>query len=154
MRGYLDYLAMVQDQAGTGHCLFATAPDIFGDVKATLERSLPTLELIRDAGFPAALVAQDGLTPEMVPWNELDCLFIGGTNEFKFSDGLRTLVEAAKENGKWVHNGRVNSWKRIAYSHQIGCDSVDGTYVRYGPSTNYPRFKTWIERLHNMKGTA
>src|ERR1043166_7958056 len=35
-------------------CLFATAPDVVGDAAATLARSLPWLQPIRDLGYPAA----------------------------------------------------------------------------------------------------
>jgi hypothetical protein len=62
-------------------CLFATAPDSVGDAAATLERSRPFLPVIRQLGFPAALVAQNGLEDLAVPWDEFDVLFIGGSKE-------------------------------------------------------------------------
>src|SRR5262245_44944205 len=42
-------------------CGFAVAPDVVGDAAATLARSVPMLPRIRALGYPAALVAQDGL---------------------------------------------------------------------------------------------
>ena len=41
-----------------------------------------------------------------------------------------------------VHN-RVNSGRRWRYAERIGCDSVDGTFLRW-PTTNLPRLRTWI----------
>jgi hypothetical protein len=65
-------------QAYVERCLFATAPDVVGDAAATLRRSEPWLPVIREIGYPAALVAQNGLEDELIPWDEFDCLFLGG----------------------------------------------------------------------------
>jgi hypothetical protein len=43
--------------------------------------------------------------------------------------------------------GRVNSWKRIKYADTIGCDSVDGTFVAFGPDVNLPKVKAWLHAL-------
>ena len=125
-------------------CLFATAPDVVGDAGATMVRSLPWLPKIRALGFPAALVAQDGLEHLDVPWDDFDCLFIGGTTEWKLGPVARDLGAEAQMRGKWVHMGRVNSEKRYRYAHAIGCDSADGTFLVFGPDKNLPRLKTWL----------
>lgn len=65
----------------SGSCLFAVAPDVVGDAKATLARSLPWLPKIRALGYPAAFVAQNGADSLSIPWDELDVLFIGGCVE-------------------------------------------------------------------------
>src|SRR5204862_2827813 len=68
-------------------CLFATAPDVVGAWQETLARSLPVLPTIRSLGYRAALVGQDGLTDTtQLPWDDFDCLFIGGTNQFKLAE--------------------------------------------------------------------
>lgn len=78
------FLGWLQDRAPQrDRCLFATAPDVVGDAAATLERSLPMLAKIRELGFPAALVAQDGLESLEIPWSSFDVLFIGGSTEWK-----------------------------------------------------------------------
>lgn len=64
-----------------GTCLFATAPDVVGNAAATLARSLPWLPKIRELGYPAALVAQNGIERLEVPWDSFDALFIGGCVE-------------------------------------------------------------------------
>lgn len=130
-------------------CLFATAPDVIGDAAATLNRSLPWLPKIRELGFKAALVAQDGLENLDVPWDEFDCLFIGGSTEWKLSSGPQQLIAEAKERGKWVHVGRVNSRKRYNLFASLGCDSADGTYLVFGPEVNLPKLLSWIEDWKN-----
>lgn len=124
-------------------CAFAVAPDVVGDATATLERSLPFLPKIRALGYPAALVAQDGLEDLDVPWDAFDVLFIGGSTEWKLGAAARRIAVEAKARGKWVHMGRVNSERRYRYAHTIGCDSVDGTYLTFGPDVNLPRLLAW-----------
>lgn len=126
-------------------CLFATAPDVVGDSSATLERSRPWLPMIRGLGFRAALVAQDGLTLETCPWDEFDVLFIGGTTEWKLGSEARSLIAAAKQHNKPVHVGRVNSRRRYQAMAALGVDSVDGTFIAFGPRVNAPTVIRWTE---------
>lgn len=126
-------------------CVFATAPDVVGDATATIERSRPWLPKIRALGYPAAFVAQDGLEHLHVPWDEFDVLFIGGTTEWKLGAYVRTLVSEAKARGVHVHMGRVNSLRRFRYAEAIGCDSVDGTYLTFGPDENLPKLMHWVD---------
>lgn len=129
-----------------GRCLFATAPDVVGDAAATLTRSLPHLPTIRAMGYPAALVAQDGLEHLDVPWDAFDVLFIGGTTDWKLGSAARDLVAEAKPRGKHVHMGRVNSRRRWGYAEFIGCDSVDGTFLAFGPDQNLGRLRHWTDQ--------
>jgi len=128
----------------TANCLFATAPDVVGDAVATMKRSLPWLGRIRALGYPVALVAQDGLENLTVPWQSFDCLFIGGSTEWKLGEHARDLVAEANWNGLWTHMGRVNSHKRYTYAREIGCDSADGTYLTFGPTVNLPKLLSWV----------
>ena len=131
-------------------CLFAAAPDVVGDAAATLHRSQRMLDWIRYAGFPAALVAQDGLENLTVPWDDLDALFIGGSTSWKLGAAARELAAEANRRGKWVHMGRVNSLKRLRYADAIGCDSADGTYLTYAPDANLPRLLGWLREIHSQ----
>lgn len=124
-------------------CVFAVAPDVVGDAAATLTRSAPWLPRIRDLGYPAALVAQDGLESLPVPWDDFDCLFIGGSTGWKLGPHARRLAGEARSRGKWVHMGRVNSERRFRYAQTIGCHSVDGTYLTYAPDTNVHHVLSW-----------
>lgn len=131
-------------------CLFATAPDVVGDAVATLARSVPFLPQIRALGYPAALVAQNGLENLTVPWDKFDVLFIGGNTEWKLGAAARFLVAEAKARGKHVHMGRVNSQMRLAYADAIGCDSTDGTYLTFGPDLNLPKVKGWLRAVNDQ----
>ena len=126
---YLAWLAKMPAES----CLFATAPDVVGDAAATLAMSAPMLAPIRAAGYPVALVAQDGLESLDVPWADFDVLFIGGSTVWKLGDAAAELAREAKQCGKWVHMGRVNSRSRMVYAESIGCDSADGTTLRFEP---------------------
>ena len=130
------------------HCLFAPAPDVVGDAAATLVRSRPVLARIRGYGFKAAFVAQDGLTDP--PWDEFDALFIGGSTEFKLSHQARDLVDAANARGKWTHMGRVNSETRLRTAAMWGCNSADGTFLKFAPDTNVPRLLAWLDSLNRQ----
>jgi hypothetical protein len=138
--GYLAWLAKMPRES----CLFATAPDVVGDAVATLELSRPMFQPIRDAGYRVALVAQDGLEDLDVPWQSFDVLFIGGTTEWKLGTDAAQLANEAKARGKWVHMGRVNSLRRMVYAESIGCDSADGTYLRFRP---FGRPDLWAEHV-------
>lgn len=143
-----DFLTwMKRRSVAASTCLFVVAPDVVGDALATLERSRPWLPIIRALGFPAALVAQDGMENMHPPWDEFDVLFIGGSTEFKLGTGARMLVAEAVARGKWVHMGRVNSRKRLHYAADIGCDSADGTYLAFGPDVNLPKLVSWLDAL-------
>jgi len=124
-------------------CLFAVAPDVVGDAEATIARSLPWVPVIRHLGYPVAFVAQDGQQHVEVPWAALDVLFVGGTTEFKLGPAAAHLVREALDRGKRVHMGRVNSLRRYTYAKALGCHTVDGTYLSFGPVKNLARLRRW-----------
>jgi len=155
-------------------CLFVAAPDVVGDYKRTLAKFSRWATVIRAFGFPVAFVAQNGITPEQVPWIEFDCLFIGGSKqcnsclwiqpiadrgkhcpkchrklvEWKLSAEAETLARIAKGYRKWVHMGRVNSFKRVHHAIRIGCDSLDGTTFTKWSDKYIPLGIAWVERAH------
>jgi hypothetical protein len=129
--------------------LFAVAPDMLGDHEATVKRSRPMLQRLRDLGFKSAFVAQDGWNEKTTPWDEFDVLFVGGSIEFKYRGG-RMAVAAAKRRGKKAHMGRVNSLDKLRSAVAIGCDTADGTFLRYGPDSNWPRLKAWLDDIHRQ----
>jgi hypothetical protein len=115
-----------------------------GDAAATWERSSKLFPEIQRRGFKAALVAQDGMEDTPVDWSLFDALFIGGSDGYKLGDGARRATAIAKLAGKWVHMGRVNSLKRLKIAIEFGCDSVDGTYLLFGPTKNLPNLLGWL----------
>lgn len=62
---YLEKLGTRQTERS--RCLFATAPDVVADWEKTLKTSMPVMPAIRDLGYRAALVLQDGATSATVP---------------------------------------------------------------------------------------
>lgn len=142
---WLEWLAGLRDiRQG---CLFAVAPDVVGDAVATLERSAPYLGTIRQLGFPAAFVTQDGCTTDLVPWDQIDALFVGGTTDWKLSEPSYALIAEARRRGLWTHMGRVNSLKRLESANSSNFDSADGTFVRFGPDRNLPKVYDWLDSL-------
>lgn len=145
---WLSWLASY-DAEEKSRCMFATAPDIVGGGLDSLARSLPHLSAIRALGYPAALVGQDGMRPEDLPWAEFDALFIGGSTEWKLGAESAELVRAAKGRGMWVHMGRVNSLKRMRYAASLGVDSSDGTFIAFGPDVNLPKVLGWLHKVND-----
>lgn len=136
---------------GPDRCLFAAAPDTVCDPHATLEESLPWLPRIRALGIPAAFVAQDGSEHgDLIPWGHFDVLFIGGSTEWKLSAAAANLTRQARARGLWVHMGRVNTRSRLRAAQAFGCDSVDGTYLAFGPDVNLRRLGGWLHDLHHQ----
>lgn len=144
------WLTWLSDLDPSG-CLFATLPDVVGDYAATFERSCSYVAKVRALGFPVAFVAQDGLEADRYIWRSMlagaDAIFLGGSTEWKLSPAAAELTAEAKARGLWVHMGRVNSYKRLAYASAIGCDSADGTFVGFAPAENARRMLGWLDKL-------
>ncbi len=140
---------------GASGCLFVVAPDVLGDAEATWRRSEPWFDLVRSLGFPVALVAQDGAESHAAMWDEAerwDCLFLGGSTTGKLSEDARSCVHEAQVSAKWTHTGRVNSLRRLRTAAAWDLDSVDGTYLRFGPSANGCRLRGWLEHVEHEAG--
>jgi len=128
------WLAMLETLERTrdrGRLVFCTVPDVVADARATaelFERWAPELERRE---LPLGLVLQDGLEDLGAwlerTWPRLAAVFVGGSDAFKLGEHARELVADAKRRGLWAHVGRVNSYRRMRYAHEIGADSVDGT---------------------------
>jgi len=137
------YLRMLERFAGIPGCLFVTAPDVVADAASTLARWPFWSQLLRGLGHRPAFVAQDGLTPERVPWDDLGALFIGGSTIYKESADARALCAYANAKGIWVHWGRVNGKRRYEMALKAGVDSIDGTGFSMYPDTNIPLVAEW-----------
>jgi hypothetical protein len=119
-------------------CSWAAVPDVVGNAGATLTRFREWAPIVRGFGYPLAYVAQDGIEETPVPWSEIECLFIGGTTEFKVGPIAERFTKEAKERGKWVHMGRVNGRIRLNLAGSWGCDSVDGSGFSRAPMRHLP----------------
>jgi len=134
------------------------------------------LPVIRKMGLRVALAAQNGLTPDMTPWDEFDVLFLGGVaeclpcewvkpaaergwkfcpkccrplTEWKTSEAAVILARAAAGHGKESHMGRVNGPERLAIAEAMGCSTADGTLLVFGPETNLPRVRNMLAKVNN-----
>lgn len=133
--------------------MFATLPDVVGDAAITLQESEPWLVPTRRLRVPTAFVAQDGsAAPGLIPWGEFSVLFLGGSDEFKLGDEGALVTHRAWQHDVPVHMGRVNSLLRMGYAKRLGCSTVDGTYLTFGPDKNLRRLIGWHKELglHNF----
>ena len=109
---------------------------------------MPVVPIIRAMGYRAALVLQDGATPETVPWREIDAVFTGGSTAWKLSEDAYRLIAEAKHRELWAHMGRVNSLRRLRAADVAGYDSADGTFLTWAPDKNTKRMGRWFENLN------
>ncbi len=120
-------------------CLWVAVPDVVGSARRTMEVWKYRYEFIPDNGWPLALVVQDGAEDISIPWEELACIFVGGTTTWKLSDNVVKIIKAAKIMNKHVHIGRVNTPRRWNYFDKLGADTCDGS--------GFARFDWMLERL-------
>lgn len=126
---------------------FVVCPDVYdpsgGECHtATLERWSKYGQMIERHGHTPAFVCQVGATPRNIP--DAPVFFLGGTTEWKLGQDARAIAAEATRRGCWVHMGRVNSKKRFDTARTMRCDSVDGTYLTFGPDANLPRLLSWV----------
>lgn len=128
-------------------CTLVVAPDVPFDMAGTMRLSPRWLDRIRRMGFTPALALQNGAEDMRLPWDDMGAAFIAGDTAWKLSPAAAWLTREARTRGKHVHMGRVSSLKRIRYAHGSGCDSCDGTYLRFGPDKNLAILMGWRSEL-------
>lgn len=126
---------------------FAVCPDVFDPTggechEATVERWERFAPMMRRHGFTPAFVCQVGATASTVP-DDAEVLFLGGTTEWKLGADAWAIV-AEHRASRWIHMGRVNSKRRFDTARAMGCHSVDGTFLTFGPDVNLPRLTRWL----------
>jgi len=109
-------------------CLFVTCPDIVGAGQRSVEIYKHRRRWIPE-GWKCALVVQDGSENIEIPWDDMDCVFIGGKDPWKDSQCVLDIVRTAKILDKWVHVGRVNEKKRFDHFANAGADTCDGSGI-------------------------
>lgn len=132
------FTLMLDRLSGVPGCLWVAAPDVVADARATLTMFNEWADEIRNRGFPVALVLQDGMTVDSVPWGFFDAVFVGGSTEYKLSVDAHQIVREALRRGLRTHMGRVNTRRRIKVAKAWGCASVDGTAVAMFTDTHLP----------------
>jgi hypothetical protein len=147
-RSFLDRIA------GKSRCLFVVVPDVVADAKATLDRFWAWHRYMFGMGLPLAFVGQDGAESGSIPWHCFECWFVGGSTKWKLSQESIDLMREAKQRGKWVHVGRVNSLSRMTWAYDHGADSVDGTSMSKWGDKYIHRFCRWLRKLENQPRLA
>jgi hypothetical protein len=92
-------------------------------------------------GYRAAYVLQNGC--QRIP-DDCDAVFTGGDTAFKLGDQAQRLAAVARRRGLWTHMGRVNSLRRLRFAAHHNYDSVDGTFLTFGPNVNLPRLLRYM----------
>lgn len=125
---------------------------VIGDAELTRRRFEEWQPLIAQTGQPVALVLQDGQDAVGVPWETVDAVFVGGSDAFKLGPEAARWCQMARERGKWVHWGRVNSRKRMALVMATGAaDSCDGTQWARWRKTHLDKGLRWIRELQAQR---
>ena len=134
------------------HCDYApvspswvSVPDAVADHAETLRLWKVWVSVLLSRGLPPAFVLQDGCTAATVPWSECAAVFVGGTTAWKLGTVARGICAAAKDRGKAVHVGRVNTRRRINRLASWGTvDTIDGTrWLRF--SRSLPTGIAWVD---------
>ena len=130
--------------------LWVAVPDVVGDHAATLRLFRWWCDEWRSEygciPFPLAFVLQDGCRPAEIPWDDIAAVFVGGSTQFKLRQS-EALVRTAKQRGKLVHVGRVNTLRRLRFAYDLGADTVDGTAFSMFPDTYIERGVRFLQRL-------
>ena len=144
---YVKMLKGIRKNIDAGLCstpVFVTMPDVVGDYQKTIALFGVWHRVLARYNLPRGFVLQDGAEKEInpIPWNFIEALFVGGSTGFKLSEFVADCVKRAKYHGKWVHMGRVNSFRRLKHARVIGCDSVDGSsYAKFREARLIPAIR-------------
>lgn len=134
------FLGMLDAIRGKPRLKWVTCPDVVAWSRFTRQLFKEWAPELESRGLPIAYVLQDGETISKVPWDRIAAVFVGGSTTFKVGPDAKALVFEAKQRGKLVHMGRVNSESRLMLAHSWGCDSVDGTSMSCFGETYIPKF--------------
>jgi len=143
-------------------CLGIVIPDWPFNASGTLDEFWKYQHIPKVYGYRVALVTQNGMTTNDIPWPEIDTLFIGGDDAHKRGLEGQTLALAAKERGKWVHVGRCNSGgeylkrngkvRGAMLKHWTWADSADGTTLIKHPTQQIASIENGLNLINGGAG--
>lgn len=142
---------LLQRASGQPRLLWIVCPDVVADARGTLVLFDQWANEVATAG-PVAFVGQDGAEGLELPWDRFDCLFIGGSTEWKLSESAADVAAEAKTRGKWLHMGRVNSRRRMETAADLGCDSIDGSSASMFGDKYIHKYALWMEQIESQGG--
>lgn len=147
--------------------LFLTVPDVVGDSRATLALFHVWHRLLSVTGLPLALVLQDGVESQLLPWELFSWVFVGGSRryasgvwgkgpftEWKESRAAADVIREAQKRGKRVHAGRVNGLRRLRHFYDLEVDTADGSSLSLYPNTLIPQFVAALREWETERGSA
>lgn len=152
---WIKHLESLQPFVGT--CIAIIIPDRPFNAQGTLEEFWRYHHIPKMYGYKVALVTQNGMAIQAIPWNEIDVLFIGGDDKHKRGLEAQTLALHAKELGKWVHVGRCNSGGKYLKNgkvqgallkHWTWADSADGTTLIKHPKQQLASIKSGVTLIN------
>lgn len=121
------FTRMAKEAMDDDRCLWIAVPDYPFCAYSTIGMFNQWRHVVKSK---RAFVLQDDITiySSLIPWDEIVAVFVGGSDRFKDSRYALDLAREAKERGKWVHVGRVNTKRRI-HLWEGYCDSFDGSGI-------------------------
>ncbi len=99
-----------REEANRATCLFVAVPDVVGCARRTLEVFAHWKDKPELAGWPLALVCQDGQEDLPLPWDDFDAVFIGGSTKWKLS--ARRAHHQGREDTRQTHPRRARQRPR------------------------------------------
>lgn len=136
------WLATLDRYADVPQCLFAVVPDVVCDASATDERWMRHAAEVKARGYRTAYVTQNGCIA--VP-DDADVVFTGGDDAWKLSPEAQRLAADRPS-----HMGRVNTLRRLRFAAAHDYDTVDGTFLAFGPDVNLPRLLRYMRSVNQQ----
>jgi hypothetical protein len=128
-------------------CLWVAVPDVVGNGRRTLE----VFDLLSPGlmFWPLAFVAQDGIEDLQIPWEHFECLFIGGSTDWKMSQTVVDLLKTARILEKATHVGRISTPDR--YRRFAGlADTCDGSALARYSENRFSAFARAVMHADKM----
>jgi hypothetical protein len=106
---------------------FVVLPDRVAAGLESLGMSLAWLHRLGRLSLRYALVVQDGMRADDIPWEApFDVLFVGGSLDWKLQTA-QLWIHAAHEHGRVCHVGRVGTGRRVRWALDLAADSIDSS---------------------------
>jgi hypothetical protein len=144
------WIAQLEFYENPTNALFAVVPDEPYDARETLRLFKHYAPIVRNYGYPVALATQDEMAPQVIPWDELDALFIGGSDAHKRGREGGSLITEARKRRLWIHVGRVNSGATIL-KHFWLANSWDGQTLAIKPGQQAASIARAVRTVRLMK---
>ena len=131
-------------------CRFLTVPDVVGDARRTLEVFAVWRRKAELAGWPLALVVQNGQEHLPIPWAHCDAIFVGGDTKWKEGGGCCRLHQSREGAGE------VGSRRACQYAGTVRAlrEDARGLNRRHGPRPLLAHARKDIRKCHRSTPRA